>query len=658
MDRASRDWADKLISGIHVRLFYSATTIRYEAYDPVALQRNRLRPVTEDHQTTSVTTATGADVALPVGYHALPSVMPPLGQLLDLGRLQRLQNRFSAMANVSICICDPHGELVTAPTWASQFLRLVNRTPAGRAILEASIRETARHESAEQVHLSQHSTIALYGTPILYHTERLGTLIIGVRPPQRFEPDSIREFARMCGVDEAELLQAAELIRPWTEEARKATFQFVDLLADTIATLYGQALEIQKQLHDLQIVHEITQLLTGSYDLQEILNRTAERVVAALGVKACGIRILEESTGELVIRAVHGLSAEYLNKPPILLENNEIDLAAFKGRTVYIEDARTDPRIRFPAKSAKEGIVSGLCVPLTHRGRTVGVLRVYTAERRLFSSDEIELLRSIAAQAAAAIINSRLYEERLAAEYVQRQIRYAGEVQRRMIPAEPPRHPALDIASVYAPTLEVGGDFFDFLELPGDRLGIGIADVVGKGVPAALLMASIRAALRTYAPGPGGRDPAEVMLFLNHHLCRDTRPDEFATLFYGVIDPSGSQLRYCNAGHEPPLLLRGDDVMRLDVGGILAGAFHDAHYESADVRLHEGDVLLLTTDGATEAMNFAGEVFGRDRLREAILRYRELDATQMARQVLWDIRRFAGLADQSDDIALVVIKVR
>lgn len=562
------------------------------------------------------------------------------------------------MASVSICICDPRGEMVTTPTWASQFLRVVNRTPAGRAILEASIKETARHESAEQVLLTTHSTIALYGTPILYQTERLGTLIIGVRPPNRFEPDTVRAFAQRCGVDEAELLRAAELIRPWTDDARKATFQFVDLLADTIATLYGQALEIQKQLRDLQIVHEITQLLTGSYDLQQILNHTAERVVAALRVKACGIRILNEATGELLIRAVHGLSEEYLNKPPILLENNEIDLAAFKGRTVYIEDARTDPRIRFRDKSAKEGIVSGLCVPLTHRGRTVGVLRVYTAERRLFNPDEIELLRSIAAQAAAAIINSRLYEERLAAENTQRQIRYAGEVQRRMIPAEAPRHPALDIASVYAPTLEVGGDFFDFIELPGDRLGIGIADIVGKGVPAALLMASIRSALRTYALGPGGRDPAEVMLYLNHHLCQDTRPEEFATFFYGVIDPSGTQLRYCNAGHEPPLLLRGDAFTRLDVGGLIVGAFHDAHYDSTDIRLNEGDILLLTTDGATEAMNFEREVFGRARLHESMLKYRSLDAAHLARQVLWDLRRFAGLADQSDDIALVVVKVR
>ncbi|MCG3131565.1 MAG: hypothetical protein FLDDKLPJ_02369 [Phycisphaerae bacterium] len=581
--------------------------------------------------------------------------LPPLAQLVDVTALQRLQNHFAAMANISICVCNPEGRLITAPTWASAFLRIVTRTAAGRALCEESIRRAATHASAEEVPLAVEGGVSLYGTPIHYRGHRLGTLVIGVRPPKKFSPGIVRNIAALAGVDAIELGQAAELVPAWTAQDRKATFQFVDLLAETIATLYTQALQIRKQLHDLQIVHELTQLLTGEYDLDSILDQTARRVVTALGVKACGIRILDETTGELVIRAVHGLSEEYLHKPPILLENNEIDLAAFQGRTVYIEDARTDPRIRFRDKSAKEGIVSGLCVPLTHRGRTVGVLRVYTGDRRYFGPDEIELVRSIAAQAAAAIINSRLADERIQAEHLQRQLRNAAQVQRRMIPQEPPRHAAIDVGSVYAPTLEVGGDFFDFVEMPDGGLGVGIADVVGKGVPAALMMASLRSVMRTYAMQ--GRRPADVLLYLNHALCRDTEPSEFATLFFGVINADASALSYGNAGHEPPLLLRGDRFVRLETGGLVIGAFHDAHFADAQTPLHPGDLLVLTTDGTTEAMSFEGGVFGRDRLKESILRHRDLSAQQLAAQVLWDIRRFAGLKEQSDDIALVVIRV-
>lgn len=617
---------------------YTATGAR-DRLVPIATSR-----IMRDSDTITVRTSLDGDA------------LPPLGQLLDIGALQRLQNRFSAMTSLSICICDAQSEMITTPTYASVFLRLLNRTPAGRQMCESSIREAAQRDSAEQVSFTGQSGVSLYGTPIVFNGERLGTLVIGVRPPRKFTAEQVRAVAAGAGVDEVELQQAADLIPAWTEQDRKATFQFVDLLAETIATLYGQSLQIRKQLHDLQVVHEVTQLLAESHELQDILNRTAERVVAALRVKACGIRILDEGTGELVIKAVAGLSEEYLNKPPILLANNEIDQSAFHGRTVYIEDARTDPRIRFREKAAAEGIVSGLCVPLSHRGRTVGVLRVYTSERRYFGPDEIELLRSIAAQAAAAIISANLHEERIRTEHSQRQLKYASQIQRRMIPQRPPSHPRLDVGAVYSPTLEVGGDFYDFIEMADGRLGIGIADVVGKGVPAALLMASIRAALRTYSTG--ARTAAQAIGYVNEHMYRDTDPQEFATFFYGIFDADADRLSYCNAGHEPPVLLRGQDFLRLDAGGLVIGAFADAHYEGGELRVLPGDVLILTTDGTTEAMNFENEVFGRGRMRESILRHRALEAAPMAQQILWDIRRFVGLADQSDDIALVVVKVR
>jgi len=286
-------------------------------------------------------------------------------------------------------------------------------------------------------------------------------------------------------------------------------------------------------------------------------------------------------------------------------------------------------------------------------------MRVYSGLRRQFTEDEVRLLRSIGSQAAAAILNSRLLAEQIQADRLQRQMRRAAQVQRRMIPSVPPCVTGFELGSAYVPTLEIGGDFFDFLVLDDGRLAMAIADVVGKGIPAALTMASIRAALRTQCASALSADSGEarIMAYVNRHLGRDSKPGEFATLFFAVFDPAARVLSYCNGGHEPPLLLRDGAFTPLTTGGPVIGAFADATYDRGRCELRAGDVLVMVTDGVIEEMNFEGDLFGRARLRESILRYRALDAGQLAPQLLWDVRRFAGLADQSDDIAIVVAKV-
>ena len=228
-------------------------------------------------------------------------------------------------------------------------------------------------------------------------------------------------------------------------------------------------------------------------------------------------------------------------------------------------------------------------------------------------------------------------------------------MQRRLLPARPPAWAGYDFYAVTVPSQEVGGDLHDWIELPEGNLGIAVGDVAGKGVPAAILMASLRAALRAQAEHVYELD--HIMDRVNQSLAADTEPSEFATLFYGVLDQKARRLTYSNAGHEPPVLVRGGQVRRLEEGGPLLGVDSRAAYAYEAIALQPGDTLVVFSDGALDAANFQGERFGRDRLLESIRQHAEHGAERMVQEVRWDIRRFAGLAPRADDLTLLVVKV-
>ena len=214
---------------------------------------------------------------------------------------------------------------------------------------------------------------------------------------------------------------------------------------------------------------------------------------------------------------------------------------------------------------------------------------------RQFTTLQINLLKAVAAQAGAAIESARLHAEHAEAERLEKQVRMAAEVQQRMIPQHPPKIAGIDLASVYVPCFELGGDFYDFFPLPYDNLGLAIADVSGKGVPASLIMASVRAALRAQVDNLYYID--EVVRRINHMLCRETRTTEFVTLLYGVLDIPNKRLTYCNAGHPPIMLLRDGVVSELSTGNMVLGVSCDEPYAQNIMHLEAGDTLLLYTDG-------------------------------------------------------------
>ena len=233
-------------------------------------------------------------------------------------------------------------------------------------------------------------------------------------------------------------------------------------------------------------------------------------------------------------------------------------------------------------------------------------------------------------------------------------LKLAGAVQQHLIPRIPSNLAGLDLAGLYVPCYEVGGDFYDFITLSDQRIILALGDVMGKGPAASLAMASLRASLRAYAEQFQQLD--ELIRRVNLMFCHDSTLGEFATLFCASIDPDRSTLTYCNCGHEPPILLRDGQVKSLSAGGTVLGLDKHSPYPSHQSALRTGDMLVMYTDGLVDAVNFEREPFGRDRVVQAVVDSADMPAEAAARNILWLMRKFTGLTTRFDDTALVVLR--
>jgi sigma-B regulation protein RsbU (phosphoserine phosphatase) len=265
----------------------------------------------------------------------------------------------------------------------------------------------------------------------------------------------------------------------------------------------------------------------------------------------------------------------------------------------------------------------------------------------------------VASQCAVAITNARLYAEAIEGERMAEQMRLAGLIQRRMIPESAPKIPGLEIAAMYIPCFDVGGDLYDFLKIGDHCIAVVIADVIGKGMPAAIMMSSFQGAVRAYVDAECDKNGiGNIIAKLNRMACNSCKAGEFITLFYAVIDADAKTMTYCNCGHEPTLLIRGGGITELQKGGIVLGVEAGAKYETETIKLQENDCLLFYTDGLVDAANFEGDFWGRERMIKVANDFAEGTAEQMIKNMLVYRRRFVGLARQFDDTSVIVVKVK
>ncbi|MHC4603377.1 MAG: SpoIIE family protein phosphatase [Planctomycetota bacterium] len=419
------------------------------------------------------------------------------------------------------------------------------------------------------------------------------------------------------------------------------------------------AKKTKRQIERDEQIYQLTTLVAGDFSLQEVLDKLAEAAVKITGVKACSIRLRDEEADDLKMRSTYGLSEEYRNKG-VVSKNDTVVKAAFTGEAVVLDDMRVDDRVKYKEATIREGLVSQLTVAMQFRGKAIGVLRLYSPRPKRFDEDDIGLARAVASQCAVAITNARLYAEAIEGERIAEQMRLAGVIQRRMIPEKAPVIPGLDIAAVYIPCFDVGGDFYNFHRV-GDNccIAVVIADVIGKGIPAAIMMSSFRGAVQAYADTEATQKgtPIDIISKINKMACSECRDGEFITLFFAIIDVENMTISYCNCGHQPTVLIREGQITELEKGGLVLGVDPQAEYEIETVALKNGDCLLFYTDGLVDAANFDGQFWGRESLLKTAKKFTTGSAEQMVKNILGYRRRFVGLASQYDDTSIIVVKV-
>jgi len=560
-----------------------------------------------------------------------------LTEFLDLATLQDIQDSLAMVAQVKATILDNNGQALTQTTVSERF--------STRSAAIAAARKQRGDTNLDQP----------FAAPIIVNEVKLGTIVMEPAKAAPIKNSQVTKLAKKLGFPAEQVRTIIEAMNEEGMGQRTASVQFLYLLANALSRLCSQEMQLRQRIQELTALFNVSTMLSGSRGLQQILDRITRGVAETLHVKCSSLRLLDEHRDELVIKSVWGLSESYLKKGPVTVGMSTIDRAALSGQTISIADMANDERVIYPEEARTEGIVSSLVVGMLYKDRPIGVIRVYTAEPHEFTEFEIKLLQSIASQAAVAIENARLQEEALEKDRLERQVQIAAEVQRRMMPARPPEIEGFDISALYVPCFELGGDFFDFIPLGDHSLGITVADVVGKGLPASLQMASVRAALRAQADNVYDLD--EIVARVNKSMSLDMRSNEFITLWYGALDYKNKQLTYCSAGHEPALLVRNGQIRELGVGGMVIGVDPEQRYDKEVVQLEAGDVLWIFTDGVPDAMNYSGEKYGKQRMREALLKYAGEPAEQICRQMLWETRRFVGLNRRTDDTTIVVMKV-
>lgn len=406
----------------------------------------------------------------------------------------------------------------------------------------------------------------------------------------------------------------------------------------------------------LALLYRLSQKFNSSLDLEEVLNQVMDEVIAALHAER-GFVMLHEPDGRLVFRVARGIDRQTIEEPDFQVSRGIVEQTARHSQPMMTSDAQVDDRLMMRSSVMSLGLRSVLCVPLQVKGKTIGVIYVDNRLRAgIFTQADLELLSAIASSAAIAIENARLYQVAVEKGRMERELQVAYRVQASLLPAEVPQLPGWQFAAWWRPAREVAGDYYDFIPGEDGALGLVIADVTDKGMPAALFMAFTRSIVRAsldqaVPPGAGlGR--------ANRLICAESTYGFFVTLFYGRLDPVTGELAYVNAGHNPPLLFQAGPgaLTTLVRTGIPLGVDSETSYEQKSVQLWPGDFLFLYTDGVVDAVDAEGQAFGLERLQQVILGNRGASAAEIASALERSLSSFVGSESQYDDITFVVAK--
>jgi sigma-B regulation protein RsbU (phosphoserine phosphatase) len=410
----------------------------------------------------------------------------------------------------------------------------------------------------------------------------------------------------------------------------------------------------------LALLYELSQAFNSSLDLDEVLNRVIDEVIVALRAER-GFVMLFDDNGQLSFRVARGMDQHIIHDPVFQVSLSVVEGVARQGQPVLTGDAQLDPRFNMRQSVRLLGLRSILCVPLRYRERILGTIYVDNRiQAGLFGQADLDLLNAIAYSAATAIENARLYRVAVEKGRLEREIQMARQVQASLLPTQVPQIPGWEFVARWLPARQVAGDYYDFIEAADGNLGMVVADVSDKGMPAALFMALTRSFVR--ASVDASLPPRDGMLRANRLICADSESGMFVTLFYALLEAERNALTYINAGHNPPLYFQmgkrpGQGALsRLGRTGMALGVDDGAVYDQRTLALNPGDFVVMYTDGVTDAFNPQGESFGMDRLESLILANRDRSAAEIVDAVERAVQNFTAAAPLFDDITLLVAR--
>ena len=458
----------------------------------------------------------------------------------------------------------------------------------------------------------------------------------------------LKRRGKLIGVLEAINHEGA---RPFTEADLSLAITLGEHIAISIANawLFHRA---KRRGLEYSLLAEAGANLGKSISLDGVLERILKNLEKLLPFDAAAIYVIDRQQQRLAAALLQGYPKGADQVVELKRDEGLVSVAIKSKNGLIVDDVRKSKAYVNARKRTRSEIV----VPMLSHGTVIGAFNLESNRLRAYRDDDLRLLEAFAGQASIAIERAHLYEERREKHEIEKELRVARTVQSFFTPKKARAFGRFRIAGANFPSLEVSGDYYDFFPIRDSLIEFAVADVAGKGLPAALIVSGLRASLHTLAQYLSSA--RQITLKANEILLETVRPQDFVTAFVGVLDSSTGELTYCNAGHESPILMKPDGSFRkMETGGPILGVFDSLPYAEGRCRLTD-ETFLCYTDGATESRNSADEEYGEERLIGALRRSIDLPPSRLCRALFADLKAFVGDPGQGDDVTYLVLKRR
>ncbi len=407
----------------------------------------------------------------------------------------------------------------------------------------------------------------------------------------------------------------------------------------------------------LRMLLDITKKISSSINIEEVLNLVMDTLGSLLPYDAAGIYLIDygDDDGDPYVfksKVIRGYEISFgLIEPKLRMGEGLLGRVAQTGRAIISPDVSQDARYFAARKRTRSEMVA----PIISNDRVIGAFDLESDHLNAYSEDDLAVLQMLTSQVAIIIEKERLHEQVVEKKRIEAQLEVARQVQLELLPNHDPQFEDFDISAYIFPAEEVSGDYYDWVRIFDDQIGITVADAVGKGIPAALLTAFLRASIR--AGVQTGYASHILLSKINNLLWDSVKDNQFVTAIYGILDTTNRTFVFSNAGHNPPLLIKPDGEYRfVEYGDTPLGMFADARYHQHFIRFEKGQVMVLYTDGITEAANDADEEYGTERFAKRVLECIDLPAKEMIDYVRKGVADFTERKFLDDDGTLFIVK--